>query len=629
MSVLATYAFLFLGSSFVGVGLLSWFQKFYLQGQPEKYLKSLPITAGVTVGLCFVIVMIMIKLLTPIDKIIKRVEAGDEPTDKDREVVLKTSKKMNTVTIISTVIGFVFGNLITIMINVAKGNIPFQIEKILLAIIHSIGYGGVATMYTINLMDHFMSSKRQLLKIRTIDINQTSGTMSGTLTYMFIVTIIAVSSTIIMVPYQLINLQNTELFGNGKVFYLANTSLVLIVTFIIAFIPFSLILKGQSKRLKENSHTVKEIAQSGNLLNRLNIVVNDDFGIMTGSINELMDKLSVMISEIREQSEHVSGSANEISDATTSSVAALTQMQSSLDKINSESDEQHQIINNVSKDIDGLKNGASELTDYMISQSSAMQENSASITEMAANIKNVAEMTKKADELITGLVRTSERGNELVGASITAISDIQQASVEVQKIIKVIQAIASQTNLLSMNAAIEAAHAGEFGAGFAVVANEVRALAANSSKSAKDIQTHIKDMVSKIAVGVSTSQQAGEAFKEIAESVRENQELMDQLSRAMEEQRVGADENMRVTNSVSEALEQANILSQKQTEFAEHVKSTMDEIVSLTDSISNCINEGLNATENMQNSISKVENSVLTNRNAVDAMENTVSSFRV
>lgn len=629
MSVLATYSLLFLGSSFVGVGLLSWFQKFYLQGQPDKYLKSVPITAGVTFGLCFVIIMIMIKLLVPVDRIIKRVEKGAEPTDKDREIVLKSTKKMNKVTIISTVIGFVFGNLITIMIAVMQGRIPFQLEKVLFAIIHSIGFGGIATLYTINLMDLFMNSKRKLLKIHTLDQNQLSGTMSSNLTYMFVVSVLATTSTVGMVPYHLINNKNTEMFGSGMSFYLTNMILVAAITFVLTIIPFFLIVKGLSKRLKENSEAVKEIAQSGNLVNRLDIVVNDDFGILTGSVNELMDKLSVMVSGIRTQAENVSGSANEISDAANSSVAALTQMQSSLDKINSEGNEQHEIINNISKDIDGLKDGASELTDYMISQSSAMQENSASITEMAANIKNVAEMTRKADELITGLAQISERGNELVTKSITAISEIQEASVEVQKIIKVIQAIASQTNLLSMNAAIEAAHAGEFGAGFAVVANEVRSLAANSSKSAKDIQTHIKDMVSKIAVGVSTSQQAGEAFKEIAESVQANQALMEQLSHAMEEQRVGADENMRVTNSVSEALEQANLLAQKQSEFAERVKATMDDVVALTDDISNCISEGMNATENMQQSISKVENSVSTNRTAVDVMETTVSSFQV
>ncbi|MGN0739976.1 MAG: methyl-accepting chemotaxis protein [Treponema sp.] len=629
MTVLTTYALLFFSSSFVGVGLLSWFQKFYLQGQPEKYLKGVPITASVTLCLCVIILIIMAKVLSPLDKIIKRVSCGSEPTEQDRQVFLNTTRTMNKVTMISTVVGFVFGNLITMSIQIAKGAIPFEIPRLIFAIVHSISYGGVATMYTINLMDHFMSEKRKVLKIRSLDKTQVSGTMSSTLAYMFVISLLAVGSTIAMVPYQCIYLKNTEFFGSGLNFYIGNVILVSVISFVCCIVPFALILKGLSKRLKENSSLIHEIASSGNLVGRIDIVVNDDFGIMASSVNELMDKLSSMISGIRTQSQNVADSVGNITDATSSSVAVLTQMKSSFDKINQGGNEQYQIINDVSKDITGLKDGAKSLTDFMVAQSSAMQENSVSITQMAGNIKKVAEMTKKADELITGLAKISERGNGLVSSSINAITEIQKSSVEVQQIIKVIQAISSQTNLLSMNAAIEAAHAGEFGAGFAVVANEVRSLAENSTKSAKDIQAHIKDMVSKISLGVSASQQAGAAFQEIETSVKENQRIMQELTNAMDEQRISAEENMRVTNDVSSALEHANSLAGNQDEFAEHVKTTMDSIVSLTREIMSCINEGMLAVNNMQASVTKVEESVDINRAAVEEMETQVSLFKL
>jgi methyl-accepting chemotaxis protein len=121
---------------------------------------------------------------------------------------------------------------------------------------------------------------------------------------------------------------------------------------------------------------------------------------------------------------------------------------------------------------------------------------------MTANINSMANMTQKADTLFHELTQTSEEGNKLVAQAVTSISEIQKASKEVQTIVKTIQEIASQTNLLSMNAAIESAHAGEFGTGFAVVADEVRSLATSSATSAKEIQAHIKDIVSKINSGV-------------------------------------------------------------------------------------------------------------------------------
>lgn len=630
MPVLLIYAFLFFGSSFVGVGLLSWFQKFYLQGQPEKYLNGLPITVTVTFCLCMIIIIIMYFVLTPVDKLIKDIRKnGHVPNDEDRKLFLSCSKKMNTITLVSTVIGFVFGNLITMTIVMIKGIIPFEWPRIIFAIIHSCAYGGVATLYTINLMDFFMNDRRELLKIRKIEKNQMTGTMAGSFTYMFVVSIFAIATSVIMVPYQLIYLYDKGQVWHGFNFYIGQSIFVFLIVFIACAIPFIMIVQGTTKRLKRNSDLLHNIAESGDLVSRIDIVVNDDFGLLTGCTNELMDKLSAMIVSIKEQSGNVSQSAEVLSQAASSSVAALTQMQSSLQKINSQGNEQYTVINNVSNDITGLKQGASELTDFMIAQSAAMQENSASITQMASNIASVAEMSTQADNLITGLAKISERGNSLVMSAINSISEIQQASNEVQQIVKVIQAISSQTNLLSMNAAIEAAHAGEFGAGFAVVANEVRSLAEGSTKSAKEIQTHIKDMVEKINAGVTTSRQAGEAFKAIEDSVRENQKIMQALTTAMAEQSIGAEENMRVTNDVTAALEHANALVQKQNEFAGHVRETMDSVVNITSEISECISEGLVATENMQNSINQVENSLKTNIDAVNKMKVHVDSFNI
>lgn len=631
MSILVTYSILFLLSSFIGVGFLSWFQKFYLQGQPEQYLSAVPVTALITLILCAVIILIMSKVLYPVDKIFKKAKnsMGEGITQQEKNFVIKVKKKMNMITIISTVIAFVLGNLSTIIIQIMRGKIPFELSRIIFAIIHSAGFGGIATLYTIHIMDLFYGKKMKLLKIHHLENTKLSGTMSFNLSYMFITATIAMTSTVAMVPYQLIYTGNTNLFGNGMSFYILNILLVFAITFTCVLIPFILVLKGLSERIRKNSNALNEIAKSGNLVDRLDIRVNDDLGVLTDSINKVMDKLSVMISDIKTESENVHSASNHLSEATDSSVAALTQMQSSLDKINANGNKQHNIITEISQEIDNLEKDSENLTAYMASQSDSMRQNSQSIAEMAENIKKVAQMSMQADTLTTSLAQTSERGTSLVKSSITSISDIQKASVEVQKIIKVIQSIASQTNLLSMNASIEAAHAGEFGAGFSVVANEVRSLAASSAKSAKDIQEHIKDMVAKIEVGVSTSKQAGEAFEQIAQSVKENQRIMQQLSTAMEEQRIGAEENMRVTNDVSESLVEANTLAKKQNEFAIKVKETMDNIVVITDDISQSIDEGLKATENMRESVYKMGNSVNTNRNAVETMEKHVALFKV
>lgn len=244
-----------------------------------------------------------------------------------------------------------------------------------------------------------------------------------------------------LVPYQLIYTADKGQMWQGFNFYIDQSIFVFLVVFVSCAIPFILIVQGTTKRLKRNSQLLHNIAESGDLVSRIDIVVNDDFGLLTGCTNELMDKFSAMITSIKQESDHVSGSAEVLSDAANSSVAALTQMQSSLQKINSQGNEQYTVIYNVSNDI-------------------------------------------------TGLAKISERGNSLVTSAINSISEIQTAS------------------------------------------NEVRSLAESSTKSAKEIQTHIKYMVEKINAGVDTSRQAGEAFKAIEDSVRENQKIMQALTTA-------------------------------------------------------------------------------------------------
>ena len=630
MSAFAVYSALFVPSSFVGVILLSWIQKFYLQGQPEGYIKGLPITLGVTVGLCVIVMIIAGRCLAPFDDILRKIErTGDEPTDEDRKIALDSIKKIKLVTIVFTVIGFVFGNLITMFISIAKGSIPLEGSRVIFAVIHSVSFGGLATFYTINLMDFFLAKKRALLKIRKIDGDSSSGKISSTIAYMVTINVLCVASTVAMVPFHLVRDGSVQLAENPFSFYLSHTLLVFGITEILCFVPIYMILHGLRTRLADNSAKIMDIAAKGDLVSRIDITVTDDFGLLTTAVNTLMEHLSEIIGGVRSETESVSNSAGILTDVVNSSVSALNQMSGSFTRILEEEDKQNGMILDVSRDIEGLKKGAGELMEFMVSQSSAMQENSASITEMAENIKSVANMTKKAEELSAVLSETSGQGNSLVTQAVNSITEIQHASQEVQSIIKVMQNIAYQTNLLSMNAAIEAAHAGDVGAGFAVVANEVRSLAASSSASAKDIQGHIKTMVEKIDGGVQAISQAGDAFRRIEACVQQNKELVQTLFSAMEEQRSGAEDNMRVTNSVSESLVKANMLAKQQSEFADKVRSAMDKVVGITEEVSSVIKEGEQAAQNLTDSVTMVAETASDNKVAVEKMTKHISVFKV
>jgi len=251
------------------------------------------------------------------------------------------------------------------------------------------------------------------------------------------------------------------------------------------------------------------------------------------------------------------------------------------------------------------------------------------MTQMSSNIASVAEMTRKADEVSTALSETSAKGSNAINSAITSIEQIQSMSHEVQDIVKIIQKIASQTNLLSMNAAIEAAHAGAMGQGFAVVADEVRSLASSSAKSAHDIQDRIKEMVEKIDGGVEAIAIAGRSFREIEENVEHNNALIKTISSAMEEQKIGASETLKTTTDMVAAVQSIKDLTEHESVRAASVRKVMKDVVSSSEAAVKLVNDGVAASQVMNTAIEQVVDSVESNRRAVSSMNDAVKIFKV
>ena len=169
----------------------------------------------------------------------------------------------------------------------------------------------------------------------------------------------------------------------------------------------------------------------------------------------------------------------------------------------------------------------------VLKQNQSIQQSSASVSEISAAVSSITEMTKQATITSTVMKEASESGRLTLNQTTDMIKSIQAASLDIQTILQSIQKTAKQTNLLSMNASIEAAHAGDTGRGFAIVADEVRSLSALSNKNAKEIETHIEMMIEKVNRGVDAITAAGNAFSDIVSRIDENFDLMNRISVSM------------------------------------------------------------------------------------------------
>ncbi|MCD6262218.1 MAG: chemotaxis protein [Deltaproteobacteria bacterium] len=205
--------------------------------------------------------------------------------------------------------------------------------------------------------------------------------------------------------------------------------------------------------------------------------------------------------------------------------------------------------NQVSSASQSLAEGASE-------QAAAIEETSSSLEEMSSMTKQNADNAGQADILMKETSHVVSDANSSMSELTTSMKDISRASDETQKVVKTIDEIAFQTNLLALNAAVEAARAGEAGAGFAVVAEEVRNLALRSAEAAKNTAMLIDETVKKIKGGSNLVERTSDAFGKVAESSSKVGELIAEIAAASNEQAQGIEQTNTAVAEMDKVVQQ-------------------------------------------------------------------------
>jgi hypothetical protein len=235
--------------------------------------------------------------------------------------------------------------------------------------------------------------------------------------------------------------------------------------------------------------------------------------------------------------------------------------------------------NQVSSSSQSLAEGAS-------TQAASIEETSSSLEEMSSMTRQNAENAAQADGLMKGANQVVSRANESMGKLTSSMEEISKASEETSKIIKTIDEIAFQTNLLALNAAVEAARAGEAGAGFAVVAGEVRNLAMRAAEAARNTAALIEGTVKKVKEGSELVNGTNEAFTEVATSAAKVGELVAEIAAASREQAQGIEqvnkavaEMDKVVQQNAASAEESASASEGMHAQAERMKVTIGELV--------------------------------------------------
>lgn len=225
-----------------------------------------------------------------------------------------------------------------------------------------------------------------------------------------------------------------------------------------------------------------------------------------------------------------------------------------------------------------LATASQQLAEGSTEQAASIEETSATMQQTSAMVTQNAENTRQASIISEDAYKSSKTGVDQMMGMNSSMQEIKKSSDDIAKIIKVIDDIAFQTNILALNAAVEAARAGDAGAGFAVVAEEVRNLAGRSAKAAKDTASMIEDNIELSGKGVDISSQVTKSLGEINVSIDKVNKLVSEIAAASEEQAKGTEQISKAINQVEQVTQQNASVAQESSASSEELQSQAEEL---------------------------------------------------
>lgn len=262
-------------------------------------------------------------------------------------------------------------------------------------------------------------------------------------------------------------------------------------------------------------------------------------------------------------------------------------------------------------------------------QAASVIQSSAAIEQMVANIRSVTTILEKNKTAVNNLFRAALEGQQSIESAVSTSRQIYQESEGLLETNDVIKHIAEQTNMLAMNAAIEAAHAGEAGRGFAVVADEIRKLAEDSSAQSLIISTRLQELgesINDVSNNTLEIEKLFTSIYDLAESVQSQETV---ILQAMEEQSAGSEQVLQAMQSINEVTSAVKNGSASMMLGSKEISIEMNRLADVTQQITESMNTVYSSTSNIAQSLQVVEDSTNQNEVVLQRLSDKVAVFKV
>ncbi len=404
----------------------------------------------------------------------------------------------------------------------------------------------------------------------------------------------------------------------------------LVIFLVMLFVMYFIINFVAVKPIVSVRNRLEDISQGeGDLTQTLEVGSGDEIGDLSTSFNEFLNKMKHIIKNIKSATTLTVEAKESLSSTAEETSAAVVEISANVTGVKKQFTTLDENIYTTSDAINQIQDVIGNLGNQIESQSSAVEESTAAINEMVASLVNVAGITRNKKESTDKLVSITKSGGEKLAETTRIVDDVNSSISIISEMVNVINGIASQTNLLSMNAAIEAAHAGDAGKGFAVVADEIRKLAETSAENAKGIGKELNEIVNKIVSAAGSSKETGTAFDKILEEVIAVSQALAEIDSSTLELSKGGEqilEAMQLLNNITVEVQGG---SEKMSSGTSSIVKSMQMLTRVSSEALGSMEEISSGTEEISAALTELTSLTNTLDEASDTLEAEVDKFKV
>lgn len=366
----------------------------------------------------------------------------------------------------------------------------------------------------------------------------------------------------------------------------------------------------------------------GDLTREIAIHSDDEAGFLSEAFNTFIGKLKKIVQKIQDAATRNMEIKDRLDDSSTEIATAIHEITDTTTSMGSQVDTLNENVDSSIREIARIVENIASLRDTVEAQTTSVAQSTSAIEQMVASIRSMEGIARAKKESMVQLTRATKVGGEKLEDTLTVAGEINDSIDDILELVTLINNVAAQTNLLSMNAAIEAAHAGDAGKGFAVVADEIRKLAEDSRASAENISAILNGVVERVQNIYQSSRATRDAFDAVDSNVSQFTQAFEEIHANASELTLGCDEVLRAVTSLSTISEEVKDGTRTMEESSGVVHSSIGRVRDISAVVSHGVGEIDTGTRDITRSIELVAEQVGTLGDTAGLLSSEVARFK-